>query len=182
MSGDTIKSKIIIITRVLQQQYLLNFLLIFVTLFCTSLVFGPDALSDISRYEVIEAKDLSKDATLARDQGLVILIEFASGSCEYCRLLEEEFLQPMLIDEDYSNKVIIRTVRLDGYESFIGFRGEPISPGQFASRYNIKVTPTMVFLNANGDELSEKLVGIWSVDYFSGYIDQRIDSAKRMIQ
>jgi thioredoxin-related protein len=181
VSGDTIKSKAIIFLRKLQQQYLLNFLVVSVVLFCTSLVFGPDAMSDIPRHEVTEASDLSKDASLARDQGLVILLEFASESCEYCRLLEEEFLKPMLIDQEYRNKVIIRTVRFDGYKSFKGFKGESTSPDQFASRYNIQVTPTMVFLDANGDELSEKLVGIWSIDFFGGYIDQRIDSAKRKI-
>lgn len=141
-------------------------------------MFGTDAMSDQSTSGISRATNLFKDARLAREQGLVILIEFASDSCEYCRLLEKEFLDPMLINAEYDEKVIIRSVQLDGYESFIGFQGELISPRQFASRYDIEVTPTMVFLDANGNELSDKLVGIWSVDFFGGYIDNRIDIAK----
>ena len=167
-----------IISRILKHRYPLNALNIFVLLFCLNIVFGPDAMSDQSTSGIASATDLFKDASLAREQGLVILIEFASDSCEYCRLLEKEFLNPMLINSEYDEKVIIRSVQLDGYESFRGFQGELISPGQFASRYGIKVTPTIVFLDANGNELSDKLVGIWSVDFFGGYIDNRIDIAK----
>jgi len=123
--------------------------------------------------------DLSKVASLARERELVILIEFASDYCEYCRLLENEFLNPMQIDQDYRLKVIIRSVLLDGAHLFKGFQGELISASELADRYDIEVTPTMVFLDAAGNELSDKLVGIWSIDFFGSYIDKRIDTARR---
>lgn len=181
MSSSTTYTRAKIITRILQYRYLLNSLYIIIVLFGLSLVLSADALSDYSQHGVTKVTDLSKDARLAREQGLVILIEFSSDYCEYCRLLEEEFLKPMSIDQDYSKKIIIRSVPFDGYESFTGFRGESITPEEFASRYDIKVTPTMVFLDADGNELSDKLIGIWSVDFFGGYIDERIDSAREKV-
>ena len=178
MPNRAIIRRALIIPQILKHRYPLSVLSIFIILFCLNVVFGTDAMSDQSTSGIARATDLFKDASLAREQGLVILIEFASDSCEYCRLLEKEFLDPMLINSEYDKKVMIRSVQLDGYESFRGFQGKLISPGQFASRYDIEVTPTMVFLDANGNELSDKLVGIWSVDFFGGYIDKQIDLAK----
>jgi thioredoxin-related protein len=162
--------------RVLVNSLLVSAITLSLNLFPASSIFAGDEKTTITL-----VSDLSKDARRARDQGLVILIEFSSDSCEYCRLLEDEFLEPMNIDRDYSEKIIIRSVPLDGAHQFRGFQGESISASQFASKYDIEVTPTMVFLDANGEQLSEKLVGIWSLDFFGGYIDERIDTARKKV-
>jgi thioredoxin-related protein len=154
---------------------------LWITLFLLCLSLGSEILADGGGDAIIRVSDLSKDASDARRQGLVILIEFASDSCEYCRLLEENFLIPMTKSQEYHNKVIIRSVPLDGDQRFTAFNGELVSSSQFASRYGVKVTPTMVFLDADGNELSDKLVGIWSLDYFGGFIDERIDTARAKV-
>jgi len=45
----------------------------------------------------------------------------------------------------------------------------------------VSLTPTLLFLNADGEEMSEKLVGIWSEDYYGGFIDNRIDEARNKL-
>ena len=140
---------------------------------------APQLLADSGDKSIPVIVDLSQDASLARSQGLVILIEFSNDDCEYCLLLENEFLLPMLKNREYEEKVIIRSLPLGGGHRFKGFQGELVSASQFASKYQVMVTPTMVFLDANGNELSEKLVGIWSLDFFGGYIDERIDTARQ---
>lgn len=158
-----------------------NSLFLGVILLFSSLLSGSEVFAESGKGIVTIVSDLSKDAILARDQGLIILIEFSSDSCGYCRLLEEEFLKPMSLDQEYSDKVIIRSLPLDGDRSFKGFKGELTSASQFAAKYDVDLTPTMVFLDANGDELSDKLVGIWSIDFFSSYIDERIDIAREKV-
>jgi thioredoxin-related protein len=153
-----------------------------VTLFIT--LFFPSAsqtFADSSNSAIRSVTDLAQDANLARSQGLVILIEFSNDDCEYCRLLENEFLEPMSINQEYREKVMIRSLALNGDRLITGFQGESISASQFASKYQVMVTPTMVFLDTNGNELSEKLVGIWSLDYFGSYIDERIDAAREKV-
>jgi hypothetical protein len=59
----------------------------------------------------------------------------------------------------------------------IDFDGRSLTTREFAARYGIEVTPTLLFLNAEGIELSERLVGIWSEDFYGGFIDNRIDEA-----
>jgi hypothetical protein len=78
-------------------------------------------------------------------------------------------------------KVIIRSLALNGDCQIKGFNGELISTSELASRYQVKVTPTMVFLDTEDNELSEKLVGIWSIDFFGSYIDEGIDAAREKV-
>ena len=47
-----------------------------------------------------------------------------------------------------------------------------------AARYDVALTPILVFLNAGGVEINERLVGIWFEDFFGGCIDNRIDEAR----
>ncbi len=56
-----------------------------------------------------------------------------------------------------------------------------MSTGEFAARYDITLTPTLLFLNGDGIEMSDKLVGIWSEDYYGGFIDNRIDEGREKL-
>ena len=145
------------------------------------LLSAPLTFADSGDSPIPVVTDLSHDASMARSQELVILIEFSNDDCEYCLLLEKEFLIPMSKNQAYREKVIIRSLPLNRDQQFKGFQGELVSASQFASKYQVTVTPTMVFLDANGNELSEKLVGIWSIDFFGSYIDERIDTARQKV-
>jgi len=143
-------------------------------------VFNPSVISASGNtHELISSTDLSRDGKLAGKGNRVLMIEFASEDCGYCRLLEEEFLKPMLRNSEYGEKVVIRTISLSGNETLIDFKGNRVSASEFAAKYGVVVTPTLLFLDENGQEVSDKLVGIWSVDFYGGFIDERIDSARR---
>ena len=126
---------------------------------------------------MVPATDLREEARLAREKDLVLVIEFSSEYCGFCRRLEELFLLPMQRNADYDSKILIRTVSLDMYETLIDFDGRFMSTSEFADRYDVSLTPTLLFLNSEGVEMSEKLVGIWSEDFYGGFIDNRIDAA-----
>lgn len=143
---------------------------------CIALLFIAGARSDVD--EMTQVEDLRQAARLAKQQNLVLVLEFSSEYCGYCRKLEELFLLPMQRNAEYSSKVLIRSVSLDSYETLVDFEGQLLDTGDFASRYGVMLTPTLVFLSADGTELSEKLVGIWSEDFYGAYIDKRIDEAR----
>ena len=128
--------------------------------------------------EMVPAEDLRELARVARAENVVLVLEFSSEYCDYCRKLEELFLLPMQRNDEYDAKVLIRTVSLDSYETVIDFDGRLLDTRRFAARYGVSLTPTLVFLNPDGAELSEKLVGIWSEDFYGAYIDQRIEQAR----
>jgi thioredoxin-related protein len=122
--------------------------------------------------------DLRDEARVARANNLILVLEFSSDDCPYCRKLEALFLLPMQRNAEYDDKILVRSVSMDNYETLVDLQGRKLSTTEFASRYDVSLTPTLVFLNADGTELSEKLVGIWSEDFFGGFIDSRIDEAR----
>ena len=139
---------------------------------------GFTQASEDGAVRMVPVTDLREEARIARADNLVLVLEFSSESCGYCRKLESLFLLPMQRNPDYDSKVLIRSVSLDDYEYLVDFDGNFTRTSEFAARYRVSVTPTLLFLDSEGREISEKLVGIWSEDFYGGYIDNRIDEAR----
>lgn len=127
---------------------------------------------------MIHATDLRDLARIARERDLVLMLEFSSEYCGYCRKLESLFLLPMQRNDEYDDKVLIRSVSLDSYETVIDFDGNSVDTRVFAARYDVSLTPTLIFVDGDGIEVSDKLVGIWSEDFYGGFIDNRIEQAR----
>ncbi len=127
--------------------------------------------------EVIHATNLQQLARQAETGQLPILIEFSSSYCSYCEQLEEDFLKPMLISGDYSDRVIIRKLDIDAADYLVDFDGGRISAEDFADRYDVSLTPTVVLLGPQGVELTEKLIGLTTPDFYGGYLDAAIDAS-----
>jgi thioredoxin-related protein len=127
---------------------------------------------------MIQVSDLRAESLLAKEKELILVIEFAAEDCGYCRKLEDLFLLPMQRNAEYGDKILLRTVSLSEFDSLIDFDGRSVTTAEFAAQYDVALTPTLVFLNADGVEMSEKLVGIWSEDFFGSFIDNRIDEAR----
>ncbi len=122
-------------------------------------------------------EDLRADGQLAQQRQLPILVMFYSEYCHYCTRVEEEFLEPMLISGDYTDKVIIRRVDMDNHRRLIDFDGSPISVSDFTARYQVRVTPTLIYVDSEGRQVAKKMVGLTTPDFYGGYIDSRIETA-----
>lgn len=105
----------------------------------------------------------------------IILLEMTATHCEYCILLEEEVLKPMLRSGYYKGKVLIRQLKIDSNLDIIDFDGRRNSPGRFSSRYRVYVTPTLLILDENGKEIAERIIGVQSLDFYAHYVDRALD-------
>ena len=143
------------------------------------LSFAAPAGGDSAR--MVPLEDLREASKLARQQNLLLVIEFSSEYCSFCRKLEELFLLPMQRNSEYREKILVRYVSLDAYETLVDFDGRSKSTSEIASRYGVSLTPTLIFIDGDGVELSDKLVGIWSEDFYGGFIDDRIDEARQKL-
>lgn len=132
--------------------------------------------------EVPTAQNLQADSQLAHNRHLPILLVFSAIECSYCELLEEEFLQPMLLGGEYRDKIIMRKLLLDNGSRLVDFSGQRIDATRLSDRYRVYVTPTLLFVDANGTELAERMVGINTPELFGGYLDDCIETAWLMIR
>ncbi|MGA7802518.1 MAG: thioredoxin fold domain-containing protein [Gammaproteobacteria bacterium] len=121
--------------------------------------------------------DLQADGASSNQRGVPIMLVFSAPGCHYCELLDRDFLKPMLISGDYTNKVLIRKVMIGDDAKLVDFAGKQVPADQLASRYHISVTPTVLFLDAKGRQLAPAMVGVSSPDYYGSYLDQSIAQA-----
>lgn len=122
------------------------------------------------------ADDLSDLAKIAREENKIIMLEVSASYCGYCELLEEEFIKPMLRNDDYAVDVLIRKIDLDSYQTIIDFSGDSTTPEKFTRRLNVRLTPTILFFDGNGIEVSERILGINSIELYGGYLDDALES------
>ena len=158
---------------------LLNFRLLITFVLC---VWAGLANADTSEAVIPTAVDLNQDAEEAARRHLPILVMFSAESCAYCRLVEDDFLKPMIYSGDYSNKVIIRRVTIDSNADMRDFHGKHMTTDAFASQQKVSLTPTLKLYDADGHELVPNIVGINTVDFYGGYLDDAINKSLSIIQ
>ncbi|HHJ17002.1 MAG TPA: hypothetical protein ENJ80_09925 [Gammaproteobacteria bacterium] len=124
------------------------------------------------------ADSLAQAGQQAERSCVPLLLEFAADDCDYCVLLEREILAPTLLNRDYDRRVLMRKLVLDRDLELRDFTGKPVSAAQLAGRYKVFVTPTLLFVDAQGRELAERMVGVTTLEFYGGYLDQALDAAQ----
>ncbi|MGB1011179.1 MAG: thioredoxin family protein [Thiolinea sp.] len=124
-----------------------------------------------------ETNDFSQLATTMQANGKPLVLALEADYCTYCARLKAEHLQPMVNSEDYSKRVVIRTLEFDGDHEVKDFDGQTISASAFSSRYKVRITPTLLFLNAKGEEIAERMLGYNTPELYGAYLDRAIDTA-----
>ena len=125
--------------------------------------------------DIIEITDLSQLSAQAKTEQKLIMLEVSASYCSYCRVLEENIIKPMLRSGDYNANVLIRRFELDSYAALKDFEGSQVTNDELAMRWDIQVTPTLIFLNSQNQEVSNRIIGVNSLDYFGSYVDNAID-------
>ncbi len=128
------------------------------------------------------ARDLALAGYQAEHACIPLLLEFAADDCDYCALLEEEVLNPTLLDLDYEQRVLMRKLVLDRDIRLRDFAGKPVYASDLANRYRVFVTPTLLFVDRQGRELAERMVGVTTLEFYGGYLDQALDAAQEKLR
>ena len=136
----------------------------------------------LPQVDIQRVADFSMLAKTAKTQQKLIMLQVSASDCNYCAILEEELIKPMLRSGEYDNDVLIRKVDIDSYKKLSGFDGQPISGPQLAKMLNVKVTPTLIFLNSENQEVSKRIVGVNSLDYLGAYVDAAIKRGLSIIR
>jgi len=124
-----------------------------------------------------QVSDLQALGAEARARGLPLLVMFSTADCPYCAIVREEFLKPMLRSGDYADKVIMAEVETDE-TPITDFDGQTRNALDVAQRYAATLSPTVVFLDADGNELAPRMVGLTTVDFYGAYLDESIEQAR----
>ncbi len=136
---------------------------------------------DLPYVEIKTVTDFSQLAETARSKGKIIMLEISASDCDYCELLEEEFIKPMLRSGDY-NEVLIRKIEMDSFDTIQNFSGQTSNPDEFSRVLKIKLTPTLLFFDGHGNEVSPRILGINSLDLYGWYLDEALKTGLQKIK
>ena len=136
----------------------------------------------VERGKLPMASDLRKEAALAREKQIPILILFSAPGCGYCARVREQVLIPTTFNAEYDDKVIMLEVESGNAATLIDFDGHAITQADFVAKHRVGFAPTVKFFDAKGREVAEPIIGLVTVDYYGGFMDQGIDKATARIR
>lgn len=108
---------------------------------------------------------------------LPVLIMFTAEDCDYCDAIRDNYLLPMIKSGDYSSSLLFRQLYIEDFNYIHNEKGELVGGDSIAFKYNVDVTPTLLFIDANWRELTERIVGIGTPDYFDELLNTHITQA-----
>lgn len=126
-------------------------------------------------------RDLLIDAVLAKSERVPLLLVFTQDHCDYCAKLDREVLNPNYASGAFNGKVIVRRFMINSYATVIDFDGKRVEASAFTSKHKVYATPTLLLVDARGNELTERIVGISSIDFFAAYLDESIAAARAQL-
>ncbi|MCU7939952.1 MAG: thioredoxin family protein [gamma proteobacterium symbiont of Bathyaustriella thionipta] len=100
----------------------LIFIIIFFSICSNYILAGHQSHSQ--RPKLKQITDIRETAELAKASKLPILMMFGTDECPYCELLKEDFLIPMIISGDYTDKIIFREVHVAWQADMTDFSGK----------------------------------------------------------
>jgi thioredoxin-related protein len=116
-------------------------------------------------------------AATARMRGVPILVAFCSFWCQHCDAMEQQVLKPMMLNDKYRERILLKKLDVDSDSTITGFDGRQYRSDEISKMYNVDFYPTLVFFDANGREISQRIVGMTFGEYVIDELDSAIDKA-----
>jgi thioredoxin-related protein len=142
-------------------------------LLATQLATAGNKLEAVTDFQAL-AKEM-------KEKNIGLLLEFNAAYCHFCLQLEEDILNPMLISGDYDDRILIKKLALDSNAPIIGFDGNTTSGAEFARQLKVELTPTLVFLDHQGNEIAERMLGINTPEMYGAYVDASIEDMEKLL-
>ncbi len=146
-------------------------------LFC-----GLLALPATYAVEVPPLTDLRADLAQAKALNVPILLLIHSQGCTYCHYVMEDHLRPMVLSGQYAKRALIRQLAADDAVDLLDAEGTPTHAKDFARSLKVRFYPTIVFLDAEGKPLNERLIGVANIDLYGTQLENALQRAEAQMK
>ena len=113
----------------------------------------------------------------ANAKGTPLVLLASLPGCPYCELVRRNYLLPMRAEGLHAWQINVT----DRKQAIAGFFGESTTGAALAARWKATFTPTVLFFDAQGTELAERLVGVASPDFYGSYLDEAVLAAGKKL-
>jgi thioredoxin-related protein len=117
------------------------------------------ALAIAASAELPRAENLQTDAQQAVADKKPIVLFFTLPNCSYCRIVRYDYFLPLLKQRTGNDQPIIREISVIGQNRVTLFDGQRLTETELAERYKVQMTPTVLFVNHEGDVVGNSILG-----------------------
>lgn len=118
---------------------------------------------------------MPRQAAMAARAGQPLVVMTSLPGCPYCDLVRDHHLGPMSAAGDL---MAVQLNITDGVARIDDFDGVARTAKAISKRWDARFAPTVLFFDAQGSEVAERIVGVAVPDFFGAYLEQRLDTAK----
>ncbi len=118
---------------------------------------------------------MPRQAAMAARAGQPLVVMTSLPGCPYCDLVRDHHLGPM---SEAGDLVAVQLNITDGVARIDDFDGVARTAKAISKRWDARFAPTVLFFDAQGSEVAERIVGVAVPDFFGAYLEQRLDTAK----
>lgn len=136
---------------------------------------NPDGLPDILPVP-LSLRSVAQQAQ-RRQEPLVLMVTLKG--CAFCDVVRNNYLGPM---HQRGEVVAAQLNMLDRKTALQDLHGLTTTPHAQAQAWKVRIAPTVLFLDAQGREVAERLEGMSSADFYGAYLQDRIERARRAVR
>ena len=141
------------------------------------LVFLAVAIESAAQGELRMANDLHDLGRESDLRKIPVVLVFSSAHCEYCDLVQNEFLNHLSTDPAFMHRLLLRKVRMDSVRPLLDFSRQSITDAASTEQRAIALVPTIQFTGGVGDILVEDIVGVTTLVFSGAYLEQAIEQS-----
>lgn len=147
------------------------------TLFSIFILFSQFVCAD-GFERLLYLKDFQQLGQRACQEHKVMVVMISRESCPYCIKLKKQIFIPEVKFGELNDKWLLRELRIDAGMTHIDFKGKKVNSVDYARSIKATLTPTVLFLDKNGKEVGERIVGIGgALEFYDFYLKKSIKQA-----
>ena len=131
--------------------------------------------------ELPRAENLQTDAQQAVIDKKPIVLFFTLPNCSYCRIVRYDYFLPLLKQRTGNDQPIIREISVTGQNRVTLFDGQRVSEAELAERYKVPMTPTVLFVNHEGDVVGNSIIGGDHPNYITLFDKSLAEASTKMV-
>lgn len=119
-------------------------------------------------------KDWQQLSEQSRANRLPIIVMIDQEDCPFCRRVEGEFFAAIFAGGEFDDKALFGKMSINAGDSVVDQNGKSVMVESFLADLNTNFTPTILFLDADKTELTKKMVGLSTPDFYGFYLERAI--------
>lgn len=122
--------------------------------------------------------DMPALAREAQRRGEPLVVMVSLPGCPWCEFLRRNYLRPMRTEGVAAYEFMVN----DSATRLVDFSGERMGADALARLWKVRSTPSVLFFNAQGHEIAQRIEGVASADLIGSVLEERLAQARLSIK